>query len=155
MFSFSSFHCIFLLFSGEKPLISKWCLPGEEVITTPRTTPSTTPPKPTYKPPETTPTPNYLPPIGEGGSKSNRNGKKLIDFVREFNSKSKASSKEEEDDDEVEEKADSDNNSDEEGIGEEFISDLVTCLDIFHKRSVNNDVTLIGGRRSLQRALCQ
>ena len=132
-------------------------MPGEEIPpTTPRTTPPTTPTRPTYKPPETTPTPNYLPPIGEGGSKSNRNGKKLIDFVREFNSKSKASSKEEEeDDDDVKEKADSDNNSDGEGIGEEFISDLVIYLNIFHRMSFINDVTLIGGRGPIQRAMCQ
>jgi len=60
-----------------------------------------------------------------------RNGKKLIDFVLEFNSKSKADSKKKtDDDDDVEEKTDLDNNNndddnDEEGIGEEFIKDLV------------------------------
>ena len=56
---------------------------------------TTTPPpsKPTYKPPTTVPstTPRgiYLPPVDENDAKSsdNRQGKKLVDFVKEFNAR--------------------------------------------------------------------
>ena len=72
---------------GEKPLISKWCLMGNMTTTTPPPT------KPTYTPPTTVPSTTppglYLPPIDENGGKSsdNRKGKKLVDFVKEFNSR--------------------------------------------------------------------
>jgi len=116
-------------FSGEKPLISKWCLSGEEVVTTPRTTP---PPKPSYQPPSTTtPTPSYLPPGGEGDSKPNpnRQGKKLSEFVKQFNTKvskklNEEKEKEKEKDEEDEDDADEDEGDYNEEIGEDFVDSL-------------------------------
>ena len=113
---------------------------GEEVVTTPRTTP-----KPSYKPPETTtPTPSYLPPIGEGDSDANpnRQGKKLTDFVKLFNTKASKNSNEkrpsnegkdkikvedrdeEKDDDDEEDDGEEDEDNYSEEIGEDFVDAL-------------------------------
>ena len=128
------------LLTGEKPLISKWCLSGEVPSTTPRTSSTTTPPKPKYEPPSTPkPTPSYLPPVGEEGgvisSKSGdqRKGKKLADFVKEFNSKTskkegnKTSNEKlsgEEDTETSNEKQSEDDGYGEVEIGEDFVDDL-------------------------------